>query len=210
MNAYGDYYSYYMANDYLAHHGVLGMKWGQHIFGKDKQTRGTRKRAKAKRPLFESKEQRREREKQERIARDRKLNAQMKKFHEKEKIRRSKMSKSQALDDLKFIDRLVKDTASAEDYNKYEKMIDEITRSVYDRSSMYAPSEAGKKLNQIMDKQIDLHAKMRDTLSTKRFNELLEQDKQLDDQFSRLLTKEMGYKYDPEIASQLEFLYNFY
>ena len=31
---YGDYYSYYAANNYLAHHGVLGMKWGQHIFGK--------------------------------------------------------------------------------------------------------------------------------------------------------------------------------
>lgn len=32
-----DYYSYYAANDYLAHHGVLGMKWGQHIFGKDRR-----------------------------------------------------------------------------------------------------------------------------------------------------------------------------
>lgn len=32
MNGY--YYSYYAANNCLAHHGVLGMKWGQHIFGK--------------------------------------------------------------------------------------------------------------------------------------------------------------------------------
>ena len=33
-----DYYSYYAANDYLAHHGVLGMKWGQHIFGRDQKS----------------------------------------------------------------------------------------------------------------------------------------------------------------------------
>ena len=37
-----DYYSYYAANNYLAHHGVLGMKWGQHIFGRDQKS-GTHK-----------------------------------------------------------------------------------------------------------------------------------------------------------------------
>ena len=47
----GDYYSYYAANDYLAHHGVLGMKWGQHIFGKVRSASSARqqkKEAKAK------------------------------------------------------------------------------------------------------------------------------------------------------------------
>lgn len=42
----GDYYSYYMANNYLAHHGVLGMKWGQHIFGKIKSALSSRKKKK--------------------------------------------------------------------------------------------------------------------------------------------------------------------
>ena len=37
-----DYYSYYAANNYLAHHGVLGMKWGKHIFGRDQKS-GTHK-----------------------------------------------------------------------------------------------------------------------------------------------------------------------
>ena len=51
MSTTGEYYSYYVAHDYLAHHGVLGMKWGQHIFGKNEQTRGTRKAEKPKKPL---------------------------------------------------------------------------------------------------------------------------------------------------------------
>lgn len=43
MSASGDYYSYYVAHDYLAHHGVLGMKWGQHIFGKGKSSGNSRR-----------------------------------------------------------------------------------------------------------------------------------------------------------------------
>ena len=43
-----EYYSYYAANNYLAHHGVLGMKWGQHIFGKEaKLARANKKAIKA-------------------------------------------------------------------------------------------------------------------------------------------------------------------
>lgn len=51
-----DYYSYYAANDYLAHHGVLGMKWGQHIFGRDQKS-GTHqsKRAQNKEKIKEGK-----------------------------------------------------------------------------------------------------------------------------------------------------------
>ena len=41
----GDYYSYYYANNYLAHHGVLGMKWGQHIFGKIRNSISSRRKA---------------------------------------------------------------------------------------------------------------------------------------------------------------------
>ena len=40
-----EYYSYYAANDYLAHHGVLGMKWGQHIFGKEAKLARANKKA---------------------------------------------------------------------------------------------------------------------------------------------------------------------
>ena len=35
----------YYSNDYLCHYGVLGMKWGQHLFGKTEASRAGRKRA---------------------------------------------------------------------------------------------------------------------------------------------------------------------
>ena len=35
----------YYSNDYLCHYGVLGMKWGQHLFGKTEGSRAGRKRA---------------------------------------------------------------------------------------------------------------------------------------------------------------------
>lgn len=84
------------------------------------------------------------------------MNAQAKKRHEKEKIRRSKLSKKQALDDLSFMDRILNDTYSDRDLKKYEQLVDEITRSVYDRTNWYAPSEAGKKLDEIHIKQFKL------------------------------------------------------
>ena len=57
MHISGEYYSYYMVNNFLAHHGVLGMKWGQHIFGNDEKARGTRKSKKVKRPSLKAKKQ---------------------------------------------------------------------------------------------------------------------------------------------------------
>ena len=38
----------YYSNDYLCHYGVLGMKWGQHLFGKTEASRAGRKRASKK------------------------------------------------------------------------------------------------------------------------------------------------------------------
>jgi hypothetical protein len=35
----------YYSNDYLCHYGVLGMKWGQHLFGKTEASRAGKKRA---------------------------------------------------------------------------------------------------------------------------------------------------------------------
>lgn len=35
----------YYSNEYLCHYGVLGMKWGQHLFGKTEASRAGRKRA---------------------------------------------------------------------------------------------------------------------------------------------------------------------
>lgn len=209
MSISGEYYSYYMAHDHLAHHGVLGMKWGQHIFGKDKQTRGTRKAEKAKKPLFETKKQRLEREKQDRIAQERKLNAQAKKRHEKEKVRRSKLSKKQALDDLSFMDRIMTDTYSDQDLKKYEQFVDEVVRSVYDRTNWYAPSEAGKKLNEIRIKQAKLKDKSL-TAPDDEFDKILKQERQLDEQYKRILTKEMGYKCYPEVMDQLAYIDNSY
>lgn len=209
MSISGEYYSYYMAHDYLAHHGVLGMKWGQHIFGKDKQTRGTRKAEKAKKPFFETKKQRLEREKQDRIAQERRLNAQAKKRHEKEKIRRSKLSKKQALDELSFMDRILNDTYSDRDLKKYEQLVDEIVRSVYDRTNWYAPSEAGKKLDEIHIKQFKLKDKSL-TASDDEFDKILKQERQLDEQYKRILTKEMGYKCYPEVMDQLAYIDNSY
>lgn len=205
MSTSGEYYSYYMAHDYLAHHGVLGMKWGQHIFGKDKKTRGTRKAEKAKKPLFETKKQLLEREKQDRIAQDRKLNAQAKKRHEKEKVRRSKLSKKQALDELSFMDRIVTDTYSDQDWKKYAQLVDEVARSVYDRTNWHASSEAGKKLNEIHIKQVKLKDKSL-TAPDDEFDKILKQERQLDEQYKRILTKEMGYKCYPEVMDQLAYI----
>lgn len=49
----GDYYSYYAANNYLAHHGVLGMKWGQHIFGKIKSSISNHRKASTRKKNLE-------------------------------------------------------------------------------------------------------------------------------------------------------------
>lgn len=49
----GDYYSYYAANNYLAHHGVLGMKWGQHIFGKIKSSISSHRKASTRKKNLE-------------------------------------------------------------------------------------------------------------------------------------------------------------
>lgn len=49
----GDYYSYYAANNYLAHHGVLGMKWGQHIFGKVKSSISNHRKASTRKKNLE-------------------------------------------------------------------------------------------------------------------------------------------------------------
>lgn len=48
-----DYYSYYAANNYLAHHGVLGMKWGQHIFGKIKSSISNHRKASTRKKNLE-------------------------------------------------------------------------------------------------------------------------------------------------------------
>lgn len=103
MSTTGEYYSYYVAHDYLAHHGVLGMKWGQHIFGKNEQTRGTRKAQTPKKPLYETKKQYYNRKTEENKAQEKRNLAAAKKYHAKEKVRRQKLTKQQAIEELKFL-----------------------------------------------------------------------------------------------------------
>lgn len=164
-----------------------------------------KKAEKAKKPLFETKQQRLEREKQDRIAQDRKLNAQAKKRHAKEKVRRSKLSKKQALDELSFMNRIVTDTYSDQDWKKYAQLVDEVARSVYDRTNWHASSEAGKKLNEIHIKQVKLKDKSL-TAPDDEFDKILKQERQLDAQYKRILTKEMGYKCYPEVMDQLAYI----
>ena len=73
-----DYYSYYAANDYLAHHGVLGMKWGQHIFGKVRNSLSSRRKASQRKKNLEKARKTKAENKQKQMTVDEKKKAVLK------------------------------------------------------------------------------------------------------------------------------------
>lgn len=219
MSISGEYYSYYMAHDYLAHHGVLGMKWGQHIFGKDKQTRGTRKAEKAKKPLFETKKQYYNRKTEENKAKERKQLALAKKYHAKEKARRQKLSKQQAIEELKFVKKLERDYDSGtdEERDRYQKMFNEISRGVWDWYSAKPRCEAAKKMQQLYDENKHIYDEIWDDSKgqkgresrdiQRQSEELRAKARENDIKIDKLMSEEMGYKYSPEVGEYLRLIW---
>lgn len=74
----GDYYSYYLTNNYLAHHGVLGMKWGQHIFGKLRNSLSSRRKASQRKKNLEKARKTKAENKQKQMTVDEKKKAVLK------------------------------------------------------------------------------------------------------------------------------------
>ena len=137
------YYNGVDNSAYLAHYGVLGMKWGQHLMAKAKSlTPSARRKAKVEKEIAEHQMKETARLKQSATN------------HKRQVARRQKMTVAQSDAELASIKRTMDNWSSSSTaaQKKYNDLFDEIKDNLWDYYESSPKSQAGAKAQRLYNK----------------------------------------------------------